>query len=226
MLLLHLQTGAKQRRVYKSRGAGGWTVCSTKLFPPSVILPQEVTDYKVWNNVWLRCILTARLFSETLIFLPQPESSPLGSSMRTSWKISSTYSSFPSKFSSSPPPTLETHPGICKALSPVAAAFLSFLGLILPLSSSNSSAHLSVAPTGLCIHRKPPCSPRRPTLHPSALSDHTVYMAFFFYPISHVPACLPAVGATESHSALFLPFFSFPLFSCRLHPPPAALQQK
>lgn len=49
-------------------------------------------------------------------------------------------------------------------------------------------------------------------------------MAFFFYPISHVPACLPAAGATESHSALFLhspapsPFFSFPLFSCRLHP--------
>lgn len=66
---------------------------------------------------------------------------------------------------------------------------------------------------------------------PSAVSDHTVHMAFFFYLISHVPACLPAVGATESRSALLLQssppphYFSFLLSSSPLASTlPAALQ--
>lgn len=78
------------------------------------------------------------------------------------------------------------------------------LSSLFSLSTSQSSLHLAVTPTGLCIQEKLLFTSFYPLPPSPAVSDHTVYMAFFFYPISHVPACLPAVGATESRNALLL----------------------
>lgn len=62
------------------------------------------------------------------------------------------------------------------------------------------SLHLSLASSPLC-HSHRALYSEEAAVHCSLSpflplrSDHTAYVAFSFYPISHVPACLPAVGA-------------------------------
>ena len=125
---------------------------------------------------------------------------------------------FSSNLSSSHPASSETLTSICNILSPMIAAFLGFSSTFVkspqhPATSLNQSPPDLILPLSsfscLLLFSSPLCQSYRAlrseeTILPpsSAVSDPT--MAFSFYPISHNPACLPAVRVTESCSALLL----------------------
>ena len=140
---------------------------------------------------------------------------PTTPSLQSLPSFSPPLSLFSTNLSSSHPALSETLTSICNILSPMIAAFLGeFVNspqhsatslnqsppdLILPLSSFSC---LLLVSSSLCQSYRALRSGET-ILPPSSAVRHPT-MAFLFYPISHTPACLPAVRATESCSALLL----------------------